>query len=89
MSCGAGVQRCRELKNPSLDFFSVFPKELFVYRMFRRRGRSLAAASLLLLAGCGQTGPLYLPPPAQPAAGNPPAAEQPAAEVPPAAPVAP
>jgi predicted small lipoprotein YifL len=58
--------------------------------MFRRRGRSLAAAGLLLLAGCGQTGPLYLPPPpAQPAAGSPPAAEQPAAEVPPPAPAAP
>ncbi|WP_448510924.1 LPS translocon maturation chaperone LptM [Immundisolibacter sp.] len=42
--------------------------------MFCRPGRSLAAAGLLLLlSGCGQTGPLYLPPPEAPA--TPPAAE--------------
>ncbi|MFP5464482.1 MAG: LPS translocon maturation chaperone LptM [Gammaproteobacteria bacterium] len=42
--------------------------------MFRRPGRAFAAVGLLLLlSGCGQTGPLYMPPPEAPAA--PPAAE--------------
>jgi predicted small lipoprotein YifL len=42
--------------------------------MFRHPGRSLAAVGLLLLlSGCGQTGPLTLPPPEAPA--QPPAAE--------------
>ena len=44
-----------------------------MYRMFRRPGRAFAAVGLLLLSGCGQTGPLYMPPPEAPAA--PPAAE--------------
>ncbi len=45
-----------------------------MYRMFRRPGRTLSAVGLLLLlSGCGQTGPLYMPPPEAPAA--PPAAE--------------
>lgn len=45
-----------------------------MYRIFRRPGRAFAAVGLLLLlSGCGQTGPLYMPPPEAPAA--PPAAE--------------
>ncbi|MGE0810654.1 MAG: lipoprotein [Immundisolibacter sp.] len=36
--------------------------------MSRYPGRSLAAVGLLLLlSGCGQTGPLYMPPPEAPA----------------------
>jgi predicted small lipoprotein YifL len=39
--------------------------------MFHHPGRLLAATGLLLLlSGCGQTGPLYLPPP-EPAPGKP------------------
>jgi len=35
--------------------------------MFRHPGRSLTALGLLLLlSGCGQTGPLYAPPPQAP-----------------------
>lgn len=37
--------------------------------MFHHPGRLLAATGLLLLlSGCGQTGPLYLPPPETPPA---------------------
>jgi predicted small lipoprotein YifL len=51
--------------------------------MFRHPGRSLAAVGLLLLlSGCGQTGPLYMPPPQAPA-------QQPAAESAPAPEAAP
>ncbi|GAB4355478.1 MAG: hypothetical protein Kow0073_12650 [Immundisolibacter sp.] len=38
-----------------------------MYRLLRHCGRpSVAAGLLLLLSGCGQTGPLYLPPPQAP-----------------------
>jgi predicted small lipoprotein YifL len=48
--------------------------------MFPHPGRLLAATGLLLLlSGCGQTGPLYLPPPesapAKPATSTPQATE--------------
>lgn len=43
----------------------------------------LAAATLALLAGCGQKGPLFLPPPARPASH--PATAAPATPAPPAA----
>lgn len=47
---------------------SACPEESFVYRLLRHSGRPLAAVGLLLLlSGCGQTGPLYLPPPQAPA----------------------
>jgi predicted small lipoprotein YifL len=56
-------------------------KEFLVYRLLRHSGRPLAAVGLLLLlSGCGQTGPLYLPPPQAPA--TPEQAQTPAPEAP-------
>ncbi|HCO44199.1 MAG TPA: hypothetical protein DCZ11_10610 [Gammaproteobacteria bacterium] len=49
--------------------------------LLRHPGRPLAAVGLLLLlSGCGQTGPLYLPPPQAPA--TPEQAQTPAPEAP-------